>query len=123
MKADLDSKESIHHFVNLFYHDMLQDELLAPIFLDIAKIELSAHLPLICQYWEKLLLGERDYRRHTMNIHRALDAKHSLRAEDFQRWLKLFTRTVDLHFVGPSALRAKSLAAQIAGNMEAALSL
>ena len=122
MKSDLDSKQAIKQFVDAFYGEMLKDKQLAPIFLDVAEVDLSQHLPLICSYWEKLLLGERVYNRHTMNIHRAVHAKRALTAQDFDRWLSLFTATVDSNFSGKSAERAKRVAAQIAANMQASVS-
>ena len=58
-KPDLDSRENIERFVDLFYERLLADEQLAPIFVDIAEIDLAVHLPHIKDYWCKLLLGER----------------------------------------------------------------
>lgn len=120
-RPDLDSRERIHMFVDAFYRRMLQDPELAPIFLEVAEIDLDRHLPLIRAYWEKLLLGEKGYKRHTMNIHRDLDAERRLRRRDFERWLALFQLTVDSLFAGPHADRAKQTAQRIATNMHAAL--
>lgn len=119
---DLDSRANIEFFVDRFYERLLADEQLAPIFVDVAQIDLGTHLPHIKDYWCKLLLGERGYQRHTMNIHRQLHGKRPLRAEDFQRWLAFFTSTVDTHFAGERAERAKRVAATIAANMEQGLS-
>ena len=121
MKPDLDSPQHIQHFVEAFYGKMLRDEQLAPIFLEVAAIDLKHHLPLIRSYWEKLLLGEGDYRRHTMNIHRAVHAKRPITADDFQRWLSFFHATVDENFEGPKAQRAKEVASHIAANMNKSL--
>ena len=120
-KLDLDSRENIEAFVDLFYRRILQDEQLAPIFLDVAGIDLAVHLPHIKNYWCKLLLGEKNYQRHTMNIHRQLHGKQPLQAGDFQRWLALFNATLDEGFAGERAERARQVAASIAGNMEASL--
>lgn len=120
-KPDLDSREHIERFVDLFYQRMLKDEVLAPIFVDVAEIDLDVHLPHIKDYWCKLLLGERAYRRHTMNIHRALHGKRELQPADFERWLAFFQGTVDDYFAGERAERAKRVAASIAANMEKSL--
>ena len=82
---DLDSRPQIEAFVDLFYARMLKDPQLAPIFLDVAAVDLAVHLPHIKDYWSKLLLGEAAYRRHTMNIHRQLHGKRPLEAADFER--------------------------------------
>ena len=118
---DLDSREHIEVFVDYFYERLLADEQLAPIFVDVAAIDLAVHLPHIKDYWCKLLLGDTRYQRHTMNIHRQLHGKRPLQAGDFQRWLAFFTATVDEQFMGERAERAKQVAASIAANMEHSL--
>jgi hemoglobin len=120
-KPDLDSREQIERFVDLFYQRLLADERLAPIFVDVAAIDLAVHLPHIKAYWCKLLLGETAYQRHTMNIHRQLHSKQALQADDFQRWLDTFTHTIDENFNGERARRAKQVAAAIAANMQKSL--
>jgi hemoglobin len=121
-RPDLNSRENIEYFVDRFYERLLADEQLAPIFVNVAEIDLSVHLPHIKDYWCKLLLGEQGYQRHTMNIHRQLHGKRPLLAEDFQRWLAFFTSTVDAYYAGERAERAKQVATAIAANMEHSLS-
>jgi hemoglobin len=118
---DLDSREEIARFVDAFYARLLEDEVLAPIFLDVAAVDLAVHLPHIRDYWAKLLLGDTAYRRHTMNIHRHLHGKRALTAADFERWLAYFTAAVDDSWKGPGAERAKRVATAIAGNMTESL--
>jgi hemoglobin len=120
-KPDLDSRENIESFVDRFYQRLLADDQLAPIFVDVAEIDLAVHLPHIKNYWCKLLLGEKGYQRHTMNIHRQLHGKRPLQKEDFQRWLAFFVATVDAGFTGERAERAKKVATSIAANMEKSL--
>ncbi len=120
-KPDLDSRAHIEACIDRFYSRLLVDPQLAPFFLEVARIDLTVHLPHIKDYWCKLLLGEQGYRRHTMEIHRRLHRQRPLRPEDFQRWLALFTATVDEHYCGPQAARAKRLAATIAANMQSNL--
>ena len=120
-KPDLDSRERIEFFVDRFYERLLADAQLAPIFVDVAEIDLAVHLPHIKDYWCKLLLGEKGYSRHTMNIHRQLHGKRPLRPGDFERWLAFFVATMDEHFAGERAERAKQIAAAIAANMQKSL--
>ena len=118
---DLDTPERIRAFIEAFYARVLADERLAPIFLDVAAIDLAKHIPIICAYWEKLILGSDSYRRHTMNIHRALHAKQKLERADFERWLALFCATLDAGYSGPGAERARAVAGHIARNLQEAL--
>jgi hemoglobin len=119
---DLDNPAAIRSFIEAFYGKILADPNLAPIFLDIAEVDLDRHLPLICSYWEKLLLGDASYNRHTMNIHRSLNRKRALQREDFERWLGLFCSTADEHYAGPRTERAKQVASAISANMQRSLS-
>jgi hemoglobin len=118
---DLDSRKRIERFVDLFYERMLEDDQLAPIFVDVAEVDLSQHLPHIKNYWSKLLLGDPSYQRHTMNIHRQLHSKRALKSSDFDRWVATFVATVDLNFAGINADRAKRVAHTIAENMQKGL--
>ncbi|KZX59385.1 globin [Halioglobus sp. HI00S01] len=118
---DLDSRAQVEQFVERFYERMLADATLAPIFIDVAAIDLDVHLPHIKDYWCKLLLGERGYQRHTMNIHRQLHGKRSLEEADFARWLSHFEATLDAHFAGPQTEKARRIAGAIAANMEKGL--
>ena len=120
-RPDLDSREQIERFVDRFYQRLLADKALAPIFVDVADVDLEVHLPHIKDYWCKLLLGEKGYQRHTMNIHRQLHGKRALRGEDFDRWLALFVATVDDNFAGERSERAKQIATSIADNMRKGL--
>lgn len=120
-KPDMDSPERIREFVEAFYDKLLKDERLAPIFLDVAEVDIREHFPRIQAYWEKLLLGGSDYQRHTMNIHRRLHDKQPLVAADFDRWLDYFVSTADEHFAGERTERAKRVATQIAANMHKTL--
>ena len=118
---DLDSRKRIERFVELFYERMLEDDQLAPIFVDVAEVDLSQHLPHIKNYWSKLLLGDPSYQRHTMNIHRQLHSKRALKSSDFDRWVATFVATVDSNFAGINADRAKRVAHTIAENMQKGL--
>lgn len=118
---DIQSQHDIDRFVDSFYSKLLHDEELAPIFIDVAKVDLTVHLPIIKSYWAKLLLGDKTYQRHTMNIHRAVDGKKKLTEHNFNQWLITFEATIDSMYVGDCAARAKRLAATIASNMSRAL--
>jgi hemoglobin len=122
-KPDLDSPEHIAMFVEAFYACLLRDERLAPIFTEVAGIDIAEHFPRIQAYWEKLLLGENNYQRHTMNIHRQLDAKQRLSDSDFDQWLGYFIQSADSGFAGPKTEHAKRIATTIAKNMRRALSV
>lgn len=119
--VDLDSEANIRTFIDSFYLKVLADEVLEPIFNDVAAIDINVHIPIIVQYWQKLLLGQKGYSRHTMNIHRDVHRKSAFTAEAFDRWLTLFTQTARLEYSGPYTDKAIKIATSIAENMHVSL--
>jgi hemoglobin len=115
--ADLDSPGEIGRFVDAFYARVLRDPLLAPLFLDVAGVDLRVHLPRIRAYWRRMLLGEACYQRHMMAQHRAVHRRRAFRGEHYARWLSLFEKTLSERYSGPYADRARCLARRVAGNM------
>lgn len=114
---DLDSREQIDAMVLGFYRRMLEDPEMAPVFFDVAGIDLNKHLPLICQYWHKMLLGDHSYQRHMMQKHRDLDDKFRLTGVHHERWLGHFMANLEGRYAGPNTDRARRLAARIMDNL------
>lgn len=121
MTQDLDTPAAIHHFIRRFYDKVLSDEKLAPIFLQTANIDIEHHLSIIESFWRKLLLGEKDYDRHMMNIHRAVHQQGAFTPADFDRWLQHFEATLEEGYQGPFTDRARYLAHSIAAHLREAL--
>lgn len=107
----------INTFIDAFYARVLADPLLSPVFIEVARIELSEHLPRIKAYWRKMLLGESGYDRHMMREHRAVDRRQPFAPELYARWLSLFEETLDETSLGTHTETARQLARRIAGNM------
>ncbi len=109
-KPDLDTESAIDELVMRFYYKLLNDDVMAPLFYDVAKIHVASHIRHITLYWYKLLLQDKRYQRHTMRIHRHLDREFPLKGIHFEIWLHDFVETVDEHFAGPNAMKAKHIA-------------
>lgn len=114
---DVDDAQAVAELVDAFYRKVLADPTLAPVFLHVARVDLDEHLLLIKAFWRKMLLGHRAYARNMVARHAAVHARFGLRQRHFDRWLALFTQTVDERFAGPYAERARRLAATIARNL------
>lgn len=112
--ADLDSPEQIAEMVRRFYQDVAQDDLLGPVFEDVAGVDWAEHLPKITAFWCRMLLGEHGYDGNPLEAHRRIDALEPFTAEMFVRWLELFHETVELGWDGPHVDQAKRLAARVA---------
>lgn len=121
-KSDLDTPERIARMVELFYGRLLADPKLAPLFLEVARVNLDEHLPIIAAYWRKMLLREPGYDRHMMAKHRALDDQVPLTGDHHERWLAHFYATLDEHFHGSYSDRARRIAARVIDNLYRQLS-
>ena len=83
------------------------------IFVDVAKLDLEAHVPRITSFWETILLGAQSYGGGRFARTRELHAKVRLRAGHFERWLGSGSATVDELFAGERAEQAKAHALRV----------
>lgn len=112
--ADLDSIEEIGEMVRRFYADVAMDDLLGPVFEDVAQVDWSEHLPKLTAFWARALLGEPGYSGNPFRSHAEVHAQAPFTAAHFRRWLTLFHETIELGWVGPRADRARELADAVA---------
>lgn len=112
--ADLDTRSRIHDLVVDFYREVAMDDLLGPVFGEIAEVDWAEHIPKLINYWCRVLLREPGYDGYILRAHQHVDALEPLHAELFDRWFRLFVDAVDRQWRGPMADRAKHHAAQIA---------
>lgn len=118
-KSLIESRQEIIQIVDSFYAKVRADELIGPIFNDVAKVDWDEHLPKLYNFWEDLILGTDNYRGRPFPPHMKLD----LKTEHFVRWLELFHKTVDDHFYGIKAEEIKARASRIAYNFSLNLGL
>lgn len=118
MSTDLIDKEAVKKLVRHFYQKLLNDKTMAPMFLEVAQIDIEEHLPRIENYWCKMLFGQPVYKRHMMNKHRAVRAKRDFEADHFDTWITYFQESVDELFVGEYAEKAKRIANNAIRNMK-----
>jgi len=114
---DLADREDITVLLDDFYRRAFADALLRPVFVDIARMDLSVHIPDITDFWAKVILHEGRYRRNVLTPHRELHERAHLQPRHFERWLALWHATVDDHYSGPHADLAKLQGSRIAFSM------
>lgn len=117
-RPDIRTREDVRRLVRAFYALATTDEVIGPIFTDVARLDLDRHLPVMDDFWESLLLGARSYGGGAMAKHLELNRRAPLLPEHFQRWLQLFERTVEELFQGAKADEARVRARMIARSME-----
>ena len=111
---DLDDPEQVTELVRRFYADVAQDDLLGPMFNDVAQVDWSEHLPKLAAFWCRALFGIPGYAGNPFRAHREVHERRPFTAAHFRRWLELFEETIALGWSGPYADRALDLARQVA---------
>ncbi len=115
---DIASRADIERLVDEFYERVRDDDLLGPIFDDVAGTDWGRHLPKMYDFWDGVLFGVAGFRGNPLAVHRQLAGRVPLGDREFQRWLDLFHDSVDTLFSGPCADGAKTRALRIAAVMQ-----
>ena len=110
---DIETRADCERLVRTFYGRALKDPIIGFIFVDVAKLDLEAHVPRITSFWETILLGAQTYGGGAFRPHAELHAKVRLRAGHFEQWLGLWSSTVDELFAGERAELAKAHAHRV----------
>lgn len=100
--------------VRRFYQDVAQDDLLGPVFNDVAKVDWGEHLETLTAFWCRVLLDRPGYGGNPFRAHAHIHSQEPFTAAHFERWLALFHDTVELGWAGPAADRALQLAQDVA---------
>src|SRR5215203_706908 len=117
MKKDIENRVDIELLFNAFYARVFQDDLISHFFTEVVPLNLEEHIPVIADFWESVLLDGKGYRKNVMEIHRDISSESKIEKDHFDRWLQLFTASVDKLFEGPKAMLAKQRALSIATMM------
>lgn len=113
-RRDIATEADVKTLVDSFYRKVGQDDLLSPIFNDVAEVDWQEHLPIMYRFWGSLLFRHGNYQGKPWPKHAVLPVNPA----HFERWLALFKQTVDEHFEGLKAVEAKNLAASIADTFQ-----
>lgn len=105
---DLDTRTQVHDMVVGFYRAIVFDDVLEPVFQEIAEVDWPSHIPRLVDYWCRILLGDPRYVGAMMAAHQHVHDTEPFRPEWFDRWHQLFVETVDGGWAGPRAEQAKA---------------
>ena len=111
--GDLDTRTAVHDLVVDFYREVAMDDLLGPVFAEVAEVDWAAHIPKLIDFWCRVLLGQPGYDGFILGPHQALHDTEPLRTEHFDRWFLLFAESVDRGWSGPVAEQAKAHAERV----------
>lgn len=108
---DIETRRDLEFLLAEFYKIATVDRKIGHHF---DNLDLAAHLPIIVDFWEKILFGKPVYFGNPLFIHQRLNEISPLEPEHFGRWLEIFNHAVDSFFVGAGAENTKLRARQIA---------
>jgi hemoglobin len=118
-RPDLTGRADIELLVNTFYERVRGDELVGFIFDDVAHVDWTAHLPKMYAFWETMIFRSASYVGNPLAAHARLVLLTAMGRPQFDRWLALFTATVDALFAGEKAEHIKSAASDMANVIHA----
>ena len=113
--GDIETRADIDRLLVEFYKVVMHD---AEIGHHFDELDLEHHLPIIGDFWEKVLFGNPVYFNNPLTVHQKLHERFPLRPEHFARWVEVFSRTVDAMFAGEMADLAKFRAGAIGRNLD-----
>ncbi len=115
---DIETREDLEFLLSEFYKIATKDAEIGHHFDD---LDLELHLPIIVNFWEKVLFGKPIYFNNPLAVHKFLHDKSPLKPEHFRRWILIFGETVDKNFTGETAENAKLRAQMIARSLNQTL--
>lgn len=101
-KNDIFSLEDVKLLVDTFYDKVRDDQLIGPIFNERIQNRWPEHLAKMYSFWQTVLLGEHTYYGSPFPPHAQLPVQR----EHFERWLSLFSQTLEELFSGEIAAEA-----------------
>lgn len=114
MKKDIENRADIELLLQDFYSVVMRDLEIGHHF---TGLDLNNHLPVIADFWEKILFGKPVYFGNPLVAHKKLNEISPLKPEHFAQWVKIFCEKVDANFQGEKAAFAKERAQQIAQSL------
>ena len=109
---------NIEVFITRFYAKVNRDELLSPIFNQVAEVDWNEHIPKICKFWNSVLLKTGEYRGNAYQKHIDLTQMTSIDMKHFDRWLELFSKQAYIDFSESDAEFVISKAQTIARSLK-----
>lgn len=115
--GDLSTPAAVHDLVTRFYREIVFDELLEPIFGEVAEVDWADHIPNLIDYWCWILFGTDGFRGSVTQTHRHLQGLRPIERAHCDRWITLWFATVDAGWSGPVADHAKNHATKLMAGM------
>ena len=115
---DIESRSDIETVLVSFYQKAFTDNLIGRFFTEVVPLDPTTHLPVITDFWEAVIFNTHSYRKNVMEIHQHIHQLSSIKKQHLDRWVQIFTITIDEHFAGEKTNLMKQRAASIATLMD-----
>ncbi|MCU4156337.1 group III truncated hemoglobin [Carboxylicivirga sp. A043] len=120
-RSKLQTRNDIELLVRQFYSKIQIDDLLGPFFNKMIpnEIEWEKHYQLLTDFWELNLMEVKGFDGNPAKAHHGVDKafKQSITTKHFDRWVELWTETIDQLYEGEMAEKAKMRAQNMAKGM------
>jgi len=115
---DLKNREDVYMLVSSFYAKVRKNEEIGHFF-ENTITNWEEHLNKLTDFWESNLFFKAKYKGNPVITHNRVDEKfhHSIQMEHFGAWINLWIETLDEHFAGELADRAKNNARKMASHL------
>src|SRR5215217_6450246 len=100
MKRDIETREELEEFLRAFYKKAFADKLIGHFFTEVVPLDLQTHIPEIANFWESVAFNKTGYRKNVMEVHQHIHHLSKIQKEHLDRWVKIFTETLDEFFHG-----------------------
>lgn len=121
-RRDIVDRDDLWRLVRSFYTTAMADDRIGFLFTEVAELDLEAHLPVMVDFWQTMVLGEARYGGGAFPVHLRLHEKEPLTPDHFARWVEIWHGTVDELFEGPRADHAKAHGDRVASAFSRRLS-
>lgn len=118
MKKDIETRADLEGMLRAFYEKAFADELIGHFFTKVVPLNLDTHIPVITDFWEAIIFNKHSYKKNVMVVHQHIHNLSHIKKEHLDRWVEIFTETVEEMFDGDKATLIKQRATSIATIMD-----
>ncbi|MEI6864568.1 group III truncated hemoglobin [Flavicella sp.] len=112
---DIENREDLYKIVQLFYQKLFDDDEVKHFFVEFLEPEnLEKHLNILVDFWDNVLFHSGTYAKNAMQPHIEKHKKTPFKKKSFEKWLLLFSSSVDELFKGENSEVLKNRAQSIA---------
>jgi len=118
IKRDIEEQDDIEKILQAFYGKAIKDTHIGHFFTEVVLLDLEQHLPHITAFWTSVLWQTHSYQKNVMQVHQHIHQLSHIKKAHLERWVALFTQTIDALYEGPRATLMKQRAVSIATLMD-----